>query len=58
MVGEKYGRKKVFPYLRFSKTDFMCRCGTDKETESQLVAGHCPAYKSIREKYEKYENHQ
>ena len=41
---------------RFAKTDFMCRCGTDKETESHLVSGHCPAYKSIREKYENFDH--
>ena len=33
----------------------MSRCGTDKE-QCYLVSGHCPAYISIREKYEHFDN--
>ena len=60
---QTYSRFRLQPFpgnyshdQRFAKTEFMCRCGTDKETESHLVSGHCPAYLSIREKYGNFDN--
>ena len=41
---------------RFAKTDYMCRCLTDKETETHLMSGHCPSYSNIRGKYENFDN--
>ena len=41
---------------RFKKTNHLCRCLQNKETESHLMAGNCITYKDIREKYDNLEN--
>ena len=36
---------------RYIGTGGPCRCGLDLEQESHLVAGNCPTYKDITDKY-------
>ena len=36
---------------RFSKTNWLCRCQTSKESEAHLIEGKCQIYSSIRAKY-------
>ena len=36
---------------RYIGTGGLCRCGLAQEQESHLVAGNCPTYKDITDKY-------
>ena len=36
---------------KFAKTDWLCRCGTDKEEEGHIVRGQCSVYKDLREQF-------
>ena len=36
---------------RFARTNWMCRCKLEKESESHLKDGKCPVYSDIREDY-------
>ena len=36
------------------KTNYLCRCLEDRETESHLMSGKCKFYKDIREKYDNF----
>jgi hypothetical protein len=53
-----YTRVKMQPFAgnyskdrRFSRTEWMCRCAEEREEESHLLAGKCPVYGDLREKY-------
>ena len=46
-----YGHDK-----RFAKTNYLCRCAQNKETETHLTSGSCITYQDIREKYENLDN--
>ena len=36
---------------RFKRTEWLCRCGQEREEESHLLSGNCRVYGEIREKY-------
>ena len=38
----------------YEKTDYLCRCQEDRETESHLMSGKCKFYNDIREKYDDF----
>ena len=51
-------RFKMLPFAgnygkdrRFSHTEWLCRCGEERELESHLLAGGCKVYGGIRRKY-------
>ena len=37
---------------RFSKSNFLCRCGVSREKESHITSGKCPVYEDLRIKYD------
>ena len=37
---------------RFSRTEWLCRCGHSKEEESHILLGNCEVYGDIRQKFE------
>ena len=41
---------------RFSRTDWLCRCGRAKEEEQHLVSGNCEVYGEIRAAYPNLNN--
>ena len=41
---------------KFRKSDWMCKCGKEKEQEDHIIKGECESYKDIREKYEHLDN--
>ena len=36
---------------KYRKSDWMCKCGREKEQEDHIINGNCESYKDIREKY-------
>ena len=42
--------------MRFSKTQWKCRCDESIESEAHLMNGQCPVYGNITEKYADIEN--
>ena len=43
---------------RFARTDWMCRCGTEREVEGHIVSGKCPVYGDLRGKFGDLNNDQ
>jgi hypothetical protein len=41
---------------RFMKSDYLCRCLKEKETEGHLISGKCPVYRDIRDKFDNLED--
>ena len=40
---------------KFRKSDWLCKCGKEKEKEDHIKEGSCEAYKDLREKYDNLE---
>ena len=38
--------------VRFARTDWLCRCGKEREEESHLLSGNCNVYGEIRGRYD------
>ena len=56
-------RFKMLPFAgnygkdrKFSHSEWLCKCGEEKEQESHLLAGRCKVYGDIREKYGELED--
>ena len=40
---------------RYSKSDWLCRCGAEREKELHITSGDCQVYADIRGKYSTFE---
>ena len=41
---------------KFKSSNWMCKCGQEKEQESHIIEGKCEAYKDIRANYDTLED--
>ena len=41
---------------KFKKSNWLCKCGIEKEQESHIIEGKCESYEDIRNKYDDFEN--
>ena len=40
---------------RLAKSEWLCRCGAEREKELHIISGNCPVYSDIRGKYSTFE---